>query len=150
MAVGIITNLFIIEEGDPPHRYLGYTIVAVVLMRLLYGLKKNDHTSIKKFPLSIKNLKIFIVDKMNHKDVKYDGHNPMASLVYVLMWALVFCLGISGFMMGTDYFFGEDWLEEVHEFFSILMQILIASHFLGMAIDSIQFKRKAWIGMFKG
>lgn len=150
MALAIITNLYILEQGDPPHRYLGYAVVGTVFLRLLYGLIKNDYTSIKNFPLSIKNLKVYLTDKLKHKDNHYVGHNPAASVVYVLMWALVVLLGLSGFMMGTDFFFGEDWVQDSHELFSILMQILIVSHFVGMAMDYIQFKKKTWLKMFKG
>ncbi len=119
VALGIITNLYILEQGDPPHRYLGYTIVAVVLIRLLYGLRNNVNT-------------------------------PTNFWVYKVMWSLVVLLGASGFMMQTDYFFGEDWLEDVHELFSILMQILIVSHIAGLTLDRLLFKHKIWLRMFKG
>ncbi len=119
VALGIITNLYILEQGDPPHRYLGYTIVAVVFLRLLYGLRNNVNT-------------------------------PTNFWVYKLMWSLVVLLGVSGFMIQTDYFFGEDWLKDVHELFSILMQILVVSHIAGLTLDRLLFKHKIWLRMFKG
>ncbi len=119
VALAIITNLYILEQGDEPHRYLGYTTVAVIFFRLIYGLKKNVNT-------------------------------PTAFWVYKLMWLLVMLLGVSGFMMQTDYFFGEDWLENIHKFFSILMQILIVSHIAGLTVDYLLFKRKLWLKMIKG
>ena len=119
VAFAIITNLYILEQGDPPHRYLGYTVVAMIVLRLLYGLKRNVNT-------------------------------PTAFLVYKLMWMLVMLLGVSGFMMQTDYFFGDDWLEDIHQLFSILMQILIVSHLVGLTLDSLLFKRKTWFKMLKG
>ena len=119
VALAIVTNLYLLEQGDEPHRYLGYTIVAVIVLRLIYGLKKNINI-------------------------------PTAFWVYKLMWLIVMLLGISGFMMQTDYFFGEDWLQDVHKIFSIVMQILIVSHIAGLTIDYLLFKRKLWLKMIKG
>ena len=119
VAMAIMTNLYILEQGDEPHRYLGYTIVTVIVFRLIYGLKANVNT-------------------------------PKSFWVYKLMWILVMLLGVSGFMMQTDYFFGEDWLEDIHELFSILMQIIIVGHLIGLAVDRILYKRKLWLKMFKG
>ena len=33
----------------------------------------------------------------------------------LLLMALVLSLGLTGWMQGTDAFFGEDWLQDLHE-----------------------------------
>ena len=53
-------------------------------------------------------------------------------------------------MMGTDLYFGEEWVEEVHAKFTDALQILIILHFMGIVLDAIQFKRKTWMGMING
>ncbi|MFZ4403591.1 MAG: cytochrome b/b6 domain-containing protein [Pseudobdellovibrionaceae bacterium] len=147
----IVTNLYILEEGDPPHRYAGYVAVGLVFLRTLIGFFSKSESSFKKFPLSLSQLKQYLLGKINKSSaIEYPGHNPAGAWTYIGMWTLVLCLGVSGFMMGLDAFWGEDWLEEAHNVFGILLQLLIAAHLVGMALDSYQFKRKAWMGMFHG
>ena len=150
IAVIVLLNLFIIEEGDPPHRYLGYAALALVALRFIYGFTTSSESAFKKLPLSLSDLKKFLVAKYKFEKIDYPGHNPAASWVYLLIWFCLICLGITGFMMGLDQFWGDETLEEIHELFSNFIQLLIVIHFLGIALDSLQFKRKTWLAMITG
>jgi cytochrome b len=74
----------------------------------------------------------------------------LASWTYLLMWFCILSLGVTGFMLGTDLYFGEEWVEEIHVQFGDALQILILLHFIGIVLDAIQFKRKTWMGMING
>jgi cytochrome b len=122
LAVGLVLNLFVLEEGDPPHRWIGYAMVAAVLVRLVWGLRA-------QLPAP---------------------HNLAAKLVYRLIWLLVIALGVSGWMMGLDAFWGDERVEDVHEIFSQALMLLIALHLLGLAKDSLVHRRKTWMAMISG
>lgn len=149
LAVMILLNEFIVEEGDPPHRYLGYAAVTVVLMRAVLGVIGKGHESFRNFPLSIKAIQLFVRTHFtgNHK---FPGHNPLACLVYYLIWLSVLSLGVTGWMMGLDRYFGEDWVEDLHKQISQGLMILVAIHLSGVTLDSLFFKRKTWMGMVSG
>lgn len=144
IAMAVTLNLFVLEEGDPPHRYLGYLAVSFVLWRLYLGIYGPEHIRFLTFPLKPSDFKNYLKGK------SYKGHNPFASLTYIAMWLLLLALGTSGFMMGLDAFWGDERLEELHEAFSDLMQLLILAHLTGMVIDSIRYKRHTWVSMFHG
>lgn len=150
IAIALILNLYFLEEGETAHEYVGYTAVTLVFIRFIYGLVSKDAASFKNFPVSATSIKEFIKSKINFEKKEYAGHNPLASVVYILLWTFIIGLGLSGWMMSWDMFFGEEWLEETHERISLLTQILIALHFAGMALDSYSFKRKSWMAMFTG
>ena len=38
IATVVVLNAFILESGDPPHRYLGYTALGLVLVRGVLAL----------------------------------------------------------------------------------------------------------------
>jgi cytochrome b len=46
---------------------------------------------------------------------QYLGHNPVAALMMLGLMLLILLLGGSGWLQGTDAFFGEEWLMELHE-----------------------------------
>lgn len=150
VAVAIILNLYFLEEGEIAHERVGYVALALVVIRLIYGLFAKDAAAFSNFPISWSEIKEFIIAKIKFEKKDYHGHNPLASLVYILLWTCVINLALTGWMMGLDRFWGEEWLEEIHEYISVFTQVLIALHFMGMAMDSYSFKRKSWLPMFTG
>lgn len=144
IAIPVAMNFFI-DGGDDPHKILGYIALATLLVRFFWGFKSNDHANFKSFPLSLGEVKKFLSSSKT-----YEGHNPLASWNYILIWICLFFLGLTGFMMGLDAFWGEDWLENLHEQISTLLTLLILIHFIGIIFDSIKLKRKTWLGMITG
>ncbi|MGE3608623.1 MAG: cytochrome b/b6 domain-containing protein [Bacteriovoracaceae bacterium] len=139
VALPILFN-YLIEGGDKAHKVLGYLAFAFVILRLIWGLISTDEANFKKFAFNIK--------EFGHK--KFQGHNPIASWIYLLIWAIALGLGITGYMMGLDSFWGDERLEKFHELLATCLQLLIGIHFLGIFFDSWKFKRKTWLGMITG
>lgn len=125
IALPVLAN-FILEGGELPHQALGYLAAAMMLVRLLWGFVAKDHAAFSAFPRS------------------------RASWVYLFIWALVGALGVTGFMMGLDAYWGEEWLEDLHENLSTALMVLVVLHLLGIAFDSWKFRRKTWLGMITG
>lgn len=123
IAVSVFLNLFILEDGEFVHRFLGYAAVLLVVLRLVYGLTTKNR---RQFP------------------------NKMAQATYFAMWACLIGLGVSGFMMGTDQFWGDETIEEIHELLAKTIQLLIVAHLAGIALDSFKFKRRTWLNMING
>jgi cytochrome b len=149
IAIIIILNAFVLEDGDPPHRYLGYVAFAAVLIRFLMGFIGIGVVSFKHFPLGLSNIKHFLSTHFK-KTHSYEGHNPLASWVYIVIWILVLLLGVTGWMLGLDYFFGDETIEDIHSLFSDALIVLVIIHLIGIGIDAILYKRKTWMGMING
>jgi cytochrome b len=150
IAVIILLNVFIIEEGDPPHRYIGYVGVALICMRFYFGMKIFNTKKFSQFNFSLNNLQIFFAKHFRKVNpIDYEGHNPLASLVYFLMWLSIILLAVTGWMMGLDRFWGDETLEQVHSYLSLFLEALIVIHLIGMALDAVIFKRKTWMRMIK-
>lgn len=151
VAVIIVVNMFIFTDGDDLHIWLGYVAFGMVVLRLIYGfVSRNQAHSFSHFPLSPKSIIHFFQDKIKARDGHYIGHNPAASWIYILIWLCVFGLAITGWMLGLDRYFGDEQVEQTHRIINTILQLAIVVHLLGMLLDSIQFKRKAWMGMFTG
>lgn len=149
IALPVLANFFL-EGEDAPHKIVGYIAVSFTLVRLTWGLFAQDHSAFKNFPIKAVQIKTFITSLMNNHPEDHLGHNPLSSFVYLLIWLLVLSLGMTGFMMGLDAFWGEDWLEELHEVLSTAVYALVTLHLVGIIFDSIKHKRKTWMGMIHG
>lgn len=126
IAIAIVLNLFVLE--DDPHQWVGYAAVGVFFLRFFWGLSQ----------------------KASPRWSNWKTHNWMASTTYILIWSCIIALGVTGFMMGTDKYWGEEWLEEIHLNISRGIQVLVVLHLLGVFSDSYRFKRRTWMSMING
>lgn len=147
LAISVILNLFVLEEGDLPHRISGYVAAASVLLRGLWAFMKPHTAGLSTFSLSPRELAAYLKSGGQEKSRK---HNPLASWTYLAIWTSVIGLATTGWMMGLDYFWGDDDLEDIHESFANFLLVLSLIHLLGISIDSIRYKRHTWLKMFNG
>ncbi len=149
IAVPVLLDFFV-EGGDLAHEILGYVAFAATIFRIGWGVVTTDAAQFRFFPLGARALWGHGASLLSGKLVHYPGHNPMASWVYVAIWSLVLGLGVTGYMMGLDAFWGDEWLEELHGGMSNALMALVGLHFVGIGLDSWKYKRRTWWAMFSG
>ncbi len=152
LALCILLNLYILEDGEDPHIWVGYTAVALVVIRFIWGiLGRNPYALFKNFIPTFSSVKDELAYWIQDKKIPYHkGHSPLASTIMFLMWFLVIALAVSGYMMGTDTYFGEEWVEELHEAFSNILIACIVMHLLGVAYNSYIHRYNAAKSMLTG
>lgn len=114
LVICILLNFFVLEEGETPHRWLGYLATALVCARIVWGFVGSRYARFSDFfPTPAKIVRhVKNVRSGTHDD--YPGHNPVAALMIFALMGLVLALGITGYMQGTDAYWGEDWVQELH------------------------------------
>ncbi len=127
LALGIALNYWLLEAGDPPHEWLGYALAALVLARVGWGFAGPENARFSSFVVGprriLRSLRHFADDYREHI-----GHSPLAGWMILFLLALVLALGITGWMQDLDAFWGEDWLEELHEYLAHLLIAAAAVH----------------------
>ena len=110
LVICILLNFFVLEEGETPHRWLGYLATALVCARIVWGFVGSRYARFSDFfPTPAKIVRhVQNVRSGTHDD--YPGHNPVAALMIFALMGLVLALGITGYMQGTDAYWGEDWV----------------------------------------
>lgn len=122
IALSVFLVVFFLEDGDAPHRYAGYFALSLVALKVVLSLK--------------------------NKEESQTGF--LKNLVHILIWGLVVLLALTGWMMSLDRFWGEDWLERIHEYLSHSLKVLVLLHLLGVFWDAYKFKRPTWLLMVTG
>ncbi|MCO5143007.1 MAG: cytochrome b/b6 domain-containing protein [Oligoflexia bacterium] len=150
LAVCVLLNLFLLEEGEEAHEWAGYIAVGIVFIRFVWGFVGGKASRFSSFPIHPRSLISYLKNKCSEDGQFKNKHNPLASLVYLTLWLLIIGMGITGWMMNLDQFWGEDWVENLHSRISQGIEILLILHILGIAIDSIRYKRHTWLAMFTG
>lgn len=135
VALGILANLAITEEGSDPHKYVGYVVVGLVVSRLLWGFIGTRYARFSSFFPTPTRLKAHFTHVKNRQfDPSEVGHNPLASLMMFALWGVILGLGVTGYLMETDRFWGEDWLKEIHEVFANSLYLLVPVHVISAIV----------------
>ena len=143
LAIGFIVA-FILGDFDNLknlHFAFGAFVGALVFFRLLFGIFGPKYSNFKDFPLGISHLKEFVVMFFKNPKV-YAGHNPLASVIMLLILIVGLLCSISGYLTYSaenNLFTGlnEDFIEEAHEVLANLFLILVVIHLIGVLFDSL-------------
>lgn len=137
LAVGFIAA-FLTEEGDLGHRVAGYAAAGAVLIRLVWGFVGSVHARFSSFVPGPSQLVSHLIDMLNGRDRRYVGHNPAAGAMALTLLGLVSVLGVTGWMLTTNQYYGQDWLELVHEGAAYLGLLLVCAHVAGAFYESVR------------
>lgn len=131
LVVIFTANYFILEAGSQWHQWLGYSAVAAITVRIIWGFIDKGFGSFKTINLSKKHLTKHLTHLKQRKVPTKSGHNPLGWLMVFAVISLFIGLGTTGFMMEEiDQFFGNSTLEEIHEW---LANILYAAALIHIA-----------------
>ena len=87
------------DARGPLHRYVGYTILLLVILRLFWGVLGSKHALFSDFVCSPLKAFVYLKDLATGKAQYYRGHNPAAAwmILFLLTSSLVAC--VSGLMI---------------------------------------------------
>ncbi len=129
VATGIIANLLFTEDGSDLHAYVGYTVVGLVVLRLLWGLVGTRYARFTNFfPTPTRLKRHLSALSVRRVDEQHLGHNPLAAIMMLSLWAVIIGLGITGYLMEAEIFGNADLLEEVHELLANSLYLLVPLH----------------------
>src|SRR3989338_5120606 len=114
LALACVLNLWLIEDGSDLHEWLGYYAMAAVLIRIVWGFIGTRYARFSSFFPTPNRLKAHLRAMLQGKAHSL-GHNPLGGLMILGLMTLVLLLGLTGWMMSLDLFWGEDWLQEPHK-----------------------------------
>ena len=146
------------------HSYAGYTIIALLLFRLIWGFIGSKHARFTDFVCSPATVIAYLKDVMSNKATRYMGHNPAGgAMVIALLVSLLLTTvtGLAAFateeglgplvgLMDSTPNFIFDAAEDVHEFFANFTVVLIAFHIAGVVITGFAHKENLVRAMFTG
>lgn len=137
VAAGITANLLFTEEGSELHQYVGYTVVGLVIVRLLWGLVGTRYARFSDFFPTSSRIKRHLSDlSARRMDEQHLGHNPLAAIMMLLLWAVIIGLGVSGYLMEARIFGSKDILEEIHEILANSLYSLVPLHIISAIVMS--------------
>ena len=142
------------------HELAGYTILALVIARIFWGLVGTRYARFTNFVFRPSTVKQYFKDSLQFKSKRYIGHNPLGGVMVVLLLIMLILTSWSGIeaegsgFTGTTAFnielikpaFADDdehengahevW-EDIHEFLANATLFLVFLHVVGVLFSSI-------------
>lgn len=145
VVAGFTMNALIDDAEGKLHEWIGYAVLALVGLRVIWGIVGTRHARFADFPPSVSAAVGQMTDMATGRRHIHAGHSPLGALmIYNLLLSLI-AIGVTGYMMTTDTFFGVAWVEEAHEVLVTWAEVSVVFHVAGRSL-----KAAAWVSIFPG
>ncbi|NBC15373.1 MAG: cytochrome B [Gammaproteobacteria bacterium] len=163
LAVGFLTAY--VTEGDMPvHAWAGYSLVALLLFRLLWGFVGPGHARFADFMRSPREVLGHLKAMLRLREPRYLGHNPAGGAMALALLALIAATaGLGLVLYGVDEGrgplaalagglseSGAHWLEEAHEVFANATLAFVLLHLGGVLWESLRHRENLIGAMISG
>lgn len=150
VVLGVALDLWWLEEGDAPHRWVGYGVAAMAVWRVLWGLVGPGHARFDDFMTSPAQAWRYMRALLHGHPPRYLGHSPAGGWMVLALLANLLGLGVSGWMMGLDAWAGHEGLEGLHEALALGLQGLVVLHVAGVLLASWRHRENLVASMVSG
>lgn len=130
------------------HVTLGVTVLALVVLRVVWGLLGTRHARFADFVRGPRAVGAYLRGLLTGRPEASAGHNPAGGLAIVAMLLLGLLVPVTG--LATLGHWAGDWSEEVHEALAEVMLLLVGLHVLGVALASWLHRDKLVAAMVTG
>jgi len=117
------------------HLLLGYTLLGLILFRVVWGLAGTRYARFSQFLYGPARILAYLKSLFSGQPEHYVGHNPAGALAIFLLLGLGVLTAASGVLL---YFGigGEEAFEEVHEVCANVMLAVVLIHIAGVVVSS--------------
>lgn len=136
LLAGSFAGAYLTSESErlrDVHVALGYTMLALIAFRLVWGVIGTRHARFTDFLRGPAAVLGYLGSLLTLRPQHYVGHNPVGG------WAIFGLLGLGLLSGATGYLtyaeVGGEWLEELHEGVANAMLALVVVHVLGVVVS---------------
>jgi len=143
------------------HSYAGYTIVGLLLFRIVWGVIGTHYARFSSFVTGPDAIKRYLKSLPTRHPEPHVGHNPAGGAMILVMIALLLLTALSGMAtiapdglgpLANTFVAGlsEHWLEEIHETLANLMLLMVVVHVGGVVVSSVLHRENLVRAMING
>jgi len=148
VVAGCLLNLFVLE--DLAHEVVGYLVAAALVVRVFWGLAGTGYARFADFVPTPSGLASYLGALVRGREPRMLGHNPAGAVMMLALMGLLAAVSVTGWMMGLDAFWGEDWLEELHEGLANAILVLALLHAAAALFESWRHRENLVWSMVTG
>ncbi len=138
------------DDAGRLHRWLGYAALSLIAFRLVWGVVGSHHARFSSFVPGPRTLATYAAALLRGQETRHLGHNPAAGAMIVFLLVMVTAIGSTGWLMTTDYGWGNALIEDLHETLVHIALGAIALHVLAALYESVRHRENLIMAMIHG
>lgn len=136
LVIAFTLEALVLDEDSRLHEQVGYFVLALIGARILWGLIGTKYARFSSFkpsaPAALNQLGVIAT----HRGAYYIGHSPLGALMIYNLLLSIALIGITGWLMTTNMFWGSDGFEELHEGLVIWAGASVGVHIVAVIFES--------------
>lgn len=136
LVVGFAANALFTDPESNLHEWIGYAILGLVGLRLVWGLTGSRHARFADFIPRPATVMGQLQDMATGRRRVHLGHTPLGALMIFNLLITLLAIGATGYMMTTNAFWGVAWVEEAHEVLVSWAEISVIAHIAAVIVES--------------
>lgn len=141
---------FVFDDGKSIHRVIGWIAMGALAVRLVWGFVGSRHARFSDFVPGPRRLAAYLRAFAHGREPRHIGHNPAAAVMILALMTLLAATGLTGWMLTLDAFFGETWLEVLHEAIVTTIFLLVGVHVAAAIWESLRHRENLILSMITG
>jgi cytochrome b len=143
-------NALIINHHSKVHRWVGYVIVGLVLFRGIWGFLGTRYARFDSFRPSVSGAIEQARGMLRKGGPVHVGHTPLGAwMIYNLLLSML-VIGVSGYVIRLDAFWGLEWPERLHALAVTWAEISVAVHVSAVIWESRRSRVNLPLSMVNG
>ncbi|MGI1662611.1 cytochrome b/b6 domain-containing protein [Palleronia sp. KMU-117] len=131
-------NALLIDDDTKLHQWVGYVVVGLVLARVIWGFSGTGYARFSSFPASLSGSLGQLRDMLTGTKRLHLGHTPLGALMIYNLIVTLLVIGLSGYLMTTDMYWGVEWPEFLHEASVTWAEISVVLHVGAVILESVR------------
>jgi cytochrome b len=132
------------------HKAAGYAALALVAGRVLWGFIGTRHARFADFVPTPAHLRRYLAALARGEEPRYAGHNPLGALMIVFLLSAVATIGVTGWMLTLDAFWGDEQVEAVHTVVVDATLLAVGLHIVAGIAASVRHRENLVLSMITG
>ncbi|MCB1394717.1 MAG: cytochrome b/b6 domain-containing protein [Rhodobacter sp.] len=129
-------NALVLDPESKIHRWVGYTIAALVALRIGWGLVGPLHARFASFAPTPATLRDQLGDMLSGRRRVHLGHTPLGALMIANLLLTIIAIAVTGTMMTTLTYWGVKWVEDLHEALVTWAELSVVAHVAAVIWES--------------
>jgi len=138
------------DEIEKVHIAAGYTIAALLVLRVIWGFVGPRHARFANFVRPPREVLDNLRDAARMRSKRFLGHTPAGAAMIIALIAMLGGTCVTGVMMTTSAYWGAKWVEELHGALANTTVALIALHIAGVLFVSFEHRENLVKAMVTG
>lgn len=139
------------DASTPSHVRAGYAVAGLLGVRLLWGTIAGPRSArVSRCLRTARHALGYVRALRDQTERRYLGHNPLGSVMVLLLVACMAGVCLTGWLFTTDRFWGYGWLAALHEGFAWVLAGLVGLHVAGVLTSGYRHRENLVAAMLHG